>query len=189
MKNKWFFVSLTMVLVFGFVLSGCATDPMLAAEASVVSSGGEDKEEGEYAFPNFPKSISLSFSFPDSADERITKAQYDGAKKSGTEEYYETTNSDGTTFARFFSGEWRYWAWSGNGGEYGRMHYFEATENQFVEIVQALSLPSGWSVHTKVSDDKVSQIFLTPPSGPEYYYIEIFNPITYDASSVSVGKF
>jgi hypothetical protein len=60
------------------------------------------------------------------------------------------------------------------------MHYFEATENQFVEIVQALSLPSGWSVHTKVSDDKVSQIFLTPPSGPEYYYIEIFNPITYE---------
>ena len=164
MKDKQVSVFLAIVLVFGFVLSGCATN---------VSRGGE------YAFP---KSISLSFSIPEKADGRINKAQYDEARNSGTE-YYETTNSDGTTFARFFSGGWRYWAWSGNGGEYGRHRYFEATKDQIEEVIQALSLPRGWTYRYVISDEKMPSIYITPPGGTEgeapFYWLEPLSPMEY----------
>ena len=179
MKNKLVFLFLTLVLVFGFVLLGCATAGESVAEAPVVSGGGEDKEEGEYAFP---KSISLSFSLPEKADGRITKAQYDEARGSGTE-FYEYKNSDGTTGERFFSSGWRYWSYSGKGGEYGRHRYFEATKDQIAEIIQALSLPRGWSYRYEISDEKMPSIYITQPDGTEgketFYWLEPLNPMEY----------
>jgi hypothetical protein len=167
---------LAMMLIFGFVLSGCASAGSPATEVTVAEVSKEDEE---YAFP---KSISLSFSLPEKADGRITKAQYDEARGSGTE-FYEYNNSDGTTGERFFSGEWRYWSWSGNGGEYGKHRYFEATNDQIAEVIQALSLPRGWTYRYEISGEKMPSIFITQPGGTEgkssFYWLEPLNPMEY----------
>jgi hypothetical protein len=74
----------------------------------------------------------------------------------------------------------RYWSWD---GDYGRLGYFEATESQIAEIIQALSLPEGWTYRYEISDAKIPSIFITQPGGTEgkasFYWLEPLNPMEY----------